>query len=106
MSLQYEEWFEQVENERYNPKQVTEDPATFEPSPDGTLALLKYQKEWLAWGLNREASEEKGGILADEMGMGKTIQAIALVVTARSLYARSEASCSSSKGNNKCTLII
>ena len=30
---------------------------------------------------NQEDSEHKGGILADEMGMGKTIQAIALICT-------------------------
>ena len=36
--------------------------------------LLPYQKEGLGWMLNQELSHYRGGILADEMGMGKTIQ--------------------------------
>jgi DNA repair protein RAD16 len=92
--------------ERVGPEPENENLAMLEPSPDITLPLLKFQKEWLAWGLNQEASEVRGGILADEMGMGKTIQAISLVVTARDLHAQSDASCSSSKGNNNCTLVI
>uniref|UniRef100_A0A7N0TAN8 Helicase ATP-binding domain-containing protein n=1 Tax=Kalanchoe fedtschenkoi TaxID=63787 RepID=A0A7N0TAN8_KALFE len=56
---------------------------TAEPSSDLTMPLLRYQKEWLAWAIKQEASETKGGILADEMGMGKTIQAIALVLAKR-----------------------
>lgn len=49
---------------------------TAEPPPDIILPLLQFQKEWLAWALKQESSSEmRGGILADEMGMGKTIQA-------------------------------
>ncbi|RAL39380.1 hypothetical protein DM860_002913 [Cuscuta australis] len=50
-----------------------------------TMPLLRYQKEWLAWALKQEESFSKGGILADEMGMGKTVQAIALVLAKREL---------------------
>lgn len=56
-----------------------------EPPPELLMPLLPFQKEWLAWSLKQEESEFKGGILADEMGMGKTIQAISLVVTSRAL---------------------
>ncbi|XP_028796938.1 ATP-dependent helicase rhp16 isoform X1 [Neltuma alba] len=58
---------------------------TAEASSDLTMPLLRYQKEWLAWALKQENSEIKGGILADEMGMGKTIQAIALVLAQREI---------------------
>ncbi len=36
--------------------------------------LLPYQKEFLAWAVGQERSSVRGGILADEMGMGKTLQ--------------------------------
>lgn len=56
---------------------------TAEAPSDLTMPLLRYQKEWLAWALKQESSASRGGILADEMGMGKTIQAIALVLARR-----------------------
>ncbi|KAG6404813.1 hypothetical protein SASPL_132389 [Salvia splendens] len=58
---------------------------TVEPSDDLIIPLLRYQKEWLAWALGQEESSAQGGILADEMGMGKTLQAIALVLFKRSI---------------------
>jgi hypothetical protein len=33
-----------------------------------------YFQEWLAWAIDQENGSVRGGILADEMGMGKTIQ--------------------------------
>ncbi|XP_050382376.1 DNA repair protein RAD16 [Argentina anserina] len=56
-----------------------------ETPSDLIMPLLRYQKEWLAWALRQEESETRGGILADEMGMGKTIQAIALVFAKREI---------------------
>ncbi|KAG5595882.1 hypothetical protein H5410_037114, partial [Solanum commersonii] len=56
---------------------------TAEPPSDFILPLLRYKKELLAWSLKQEESTFKGGILTDEMGMGKTIQAIALVLAQR-----------------------
>jgi DNA repair protein RAD16 len=52
------------------------------PQPDGlSLQLLPFQLEGLDWLLKQEQQERfNGGILADEMGMGKTIQTIALLL--------------------------
>ncbi|KAG5596811.1 hypothetical protein H5410_038043 [Solanum commersonii] len=52
---------------------------TAEALSDLILPLLRYQKEWLAWSLKQETIFKRG-ILADEMGMGKTIEAITLVL--------------------------
>ena len=42
-----------------------------EPSEDLLMPLLPYQKEGLGWMSSQEHSDVHGGILADEMGMGK-----------------------------------
>lgn len=52
------------------------------PQPEGmTIELLPFQKEGLHWLIEQERTRYKGGILADEMGMGKTIQTIALFMS-------------------------
>uniref|UniRef100_A0A0E0EBQ8 DNA repair protein RAD16 n=1 Tax=Oryza meridionalis TaxID=40149 RepID=A0A0E0EBQ8_9ORYZ len=87
---------------------------TAEPAPEVLLPLLRFQKEWLAWALAQEASPSRGGILADEMGMGKTIQGISLVITARRLRPPAppprRRAASSSQGQPKrwvgCTLVV
>lgn len=48
-----------------------------EPPADLLMELLPYQKEFLGWAVRQEQGHIKGGILADEMGMGKTIQVTA-----------------------------
>lgn len=52
------------------------------PQPKGlSLRLLPFQLEGLDWLLKQEQQVRfGGGILADEMGMGKTIQTIALLM--------------------------
>ncbi|KAJ7087303.1 DNA repair protein rad16 [Mycena belliarum] len=45
------------------------------------LNLLPFQQESLFWMKKQEAGIWNGGMLADEMGMGKTIQIIALFVS-------------------------
>jgi SNF2 family DNA or RNA helicase len=47
------------------------------------LPLLAYQREWLHWAVEQEKGPIRGGILADEMGMGKTIQALSLMCAHR-----------------------
>ncbi|CAI5758920.1 unnamed protein product [Candida verbasci] len=54
------------------------------PHPEGmTLKMLPFQLEGLNWLIKQEEGEFKGGILADEMGMGKTIQTIGLFMNDR-----------------------
>lgn len=45
------------------------------------VELLKFQLEGVSWMVERESSSTNGGILADEMGMGKTIQMIGLILS-------------------------
>lgn len=52
-----------------------------EQPPGMTIKLLPFQLEGLNWLRKQEDGEFGGGILADEMGMGKTIQTIALFMS-------------------------
>ncbi|EEB05484.1 DNA repair protein RAD16 [Schizosaccharomyces japonicus yFS275] len=45
------------------------------------LQLMPFQLQGLNWLKRQESSSYRGGILADEMGMGKTIQTIALLLS-------------------------
>ncbi|EGG06508.1 uncharacterized protein MELLADRAFT_36161 [Melampsora larici-populina 98AG31] len=63
--------------------------------PDGlSLTLLPFQLEGLYWMKKQEAGPWAGGMLADEMGMGKTIQTISLILSDRKA------------GDGKQTLVI
>lgn len=56
-------------------------PKAIDQPPGMTIQLLPFQKEGLNWLIQQEKSRYKGGILADEMGMGKTIQTVALFMS-------------------------
>ena len=43
--------------------------------------LKKFQLEGLSWMTRQEKTNYKGGLLGDEMGMGKTIQAVSLIMS-------------------------
>ncbi|CAE6516136.1 unnamed protein product [Rhizoctonia solani] len=54
------------------------------PQPEGLkVTLLPFQQESLYWMRKQEQGPWSGGMLADEMGMGKTIQTLALFVSDR-----------------------
>lgn len=42
--------------------------------------LMEHQRVGLTWLLKQEKSDKKGALLADTMGLGKTIQALALIL--------------------------
>lgn len=46
-----------------------------------TRKLKSFQLEGLDWMTKQERSQWKGGLLGDEMGMGKTIQAVSLIMS-------------------------
>jgi DNA repair protein RAD16 len=46
-----------------------------------TRNLKSFQLEGLDWMIRQEKSQFKGGLLGDEMGMGKTIQAVSLIMS-------------------------
>lgn len=56
--------------------------APMDQPPGLNITLLPFQREGLGWLVRQEKETVyKGGILADEMGMGKTIQTIALFLS-------------------------
>ena len=53
------------------------------PSPPGLTAnLLPFQVEGVSW-MYQQEQQYNGGILADEMGMGKTLQSITMILDNR-----------------------
>ncbi|KAI4951243.1 hypothetical protein J4E91_003950 [Alternaria rosae] len=46
-----------------------------------TRRLKPFQLEGLSWMIRQEKTHYKGGLLGDEMGMGKTIQAVSLIMS-------------------------
>ncbi|KAH9938679.1 SNF2 family N-terminal domain-containing protein [Fomitopsis serialis] len=57
------------------------EPKKAKPPAGIKVTLLPFQEESLYWMREQEKGEWKGGMLADEMGMGKTIQMIALLAS-------------------------
>lgn len=58
-------------------------PEEAEQPPGLNIKLLPFQREGLNWMTRQEQATWKGGMLADEMGMGKTIQMISLMLSDR-----------------------
>ncbi|KAE8364188.1 SNF2 family N-terminal domain-containing protein [Aspergillus caelatus] len=56
-------------------------PVAAEQPPGISRNLKSFQLEGLNWMMRQEASQYKGGLLGDEMGMGKTIQAVSLLMS-------------------------
>lgn len=55
--------------------QMAEQPASI------NRRLKPFQLEGLSWMIRQEQTHYKGGLLGDEMGMGKTIQAVSLIMS-------------------------
>ena len=51
--------------------------------PDGVTELFPFQRQALRFMLDREKDGRRGGILADEQGVGKTVESAALIVSHR-----------------------
>jgi len=56
-------------------------PVAAEQPPGITRKLKSYQLEGLNWMMQQEKTQYRGGLLGDEMGMGKTIQAVSLIMS-------------------------
>ena len=52
-----------------------------EQPPSLSLTLKSYQLEGVNWMRKQEETQWHGGLLGDEMGMGKTIQTVALIMS-------------------------
>ncbi|KAJ1949105.1 DNA repair protein rad16, partial [Linderina pennispora] len=54
-----------------------------EQPPNLKIRLLPFQREGVWWMARQEGTQFRGGVLADEMGMGKTLQTIGLMLVNR-----------------------
>ncbi|KAH8920079.1 hypothetical protein BT69DRAFT_444286 [Atractiella rhizophila] len=66
-----------------SPTKAAPDPDFVQPNGLNNVTLLPFQVEGLSWMMKQEKGPWKGGMLADEMGMGKTLQSIALILSDR-----------------------
>ncbi|KAL4880009.1 SNF2 family N-terminal domain-containing protein [Aspergillus karnatakaensis] len=89
--MSYRAYKERMKLEKQHPRIVTmweelrnAPPITPVPAqqPAGISRTLKpFQLEGLNWMTRQEQTQYKGGLLGDEMGMGKTIQAVSLIMS-------------------------
>lgn len=69
-----------------NPTPPSQPPVTEQALPEiAKVVLFEFQREGVAWMLEREKSSTKGGFLCDDMGLGKTKQSLTLVANTTSL---------------------
>lgn len=57
------------------------DPVPAEQPAGISRTLKSFQLEGLNWMIRQEQTKYRGGLLGDEMGMGKTIQAVSLLMS-------------------------
>ncbi|KAK7975514.1 Glutarate-semialdehyde dehydrogenase DavD [Apiospora arundinis] len=62
-----------------------------ETPPEMSCELMPHQRLGLEWLMKCEDSSRRGSILADEVGLGKTIQALALILARRPVASSEEA---------------
>ncbi|KAK0548686.1 DNA repair protein rad16 [Tilletia horrida] len=78
------------------PPKAAEPPHNIAPG----VSLLPFQLESLHWLVKQEDSLWQGGLLADEMGMGKTVQMIALMLSDEDRFADAD------KKGPRATLVV
>ncbi|XP_043710580.1 DNA repair protein RAD16-like [Telopea speciosissima] len=113
-----ETWVDENEREDTDMEHLNEEVEAndiAEPLQDWPMVLYTYQKKWISWALKQEESEIRGGILADEKGMGNTFQAIAFVLFKQQNRTIPQSTCSHTDPSAststvlpeiKCTLIV
>jgi SNF2 family DNA or RNA helicase len=79
-----------------------EDCVSVQP-PDMSIELLPFQKEGVGWMLKREL-EATGGIMADHLGMGKTVQMIGLALEGQKYAAKLKAARAAGNTTGDATL--
>jgi DNA repair protein RAD16 len=73
--------WDEMDRENRTAKEEYQRTVLGQPETIVNVKMLPFQVEGLMWLKRQEASRFNGGILADSMGMGKTLQTIALIAS-------------------------